>query len=41
MTFIVAMDGKVYQRDLGGNTRDVVAAMTGYNPDKGWEEVKD
>ncbi|MDB5172984.1 MAG: hypothetical protein JWN51_1757, partial [Phycisphaerales bacterium] len=25
----------------GENTRDVVAAMTEYNPDKTWTEVKD
>ncbi len=41
MTFIVAKDGKVYQKDLGENTREVVKAITEYNPDKGWEEVKD
>ena len=41
MTFIVAKDGKVYQKNLGENTREIVAAMTEYNPDKSWEEAKD
>lgn len=41
MTFIVARDGKVYQKNLGQHTRDVVKAMTEYNPDKSWQEVKD
>ncbi|MDB5303609.1 MAG: hypothetical protein JWM97_1158 [Phycisphaerales bacterium] len=41
MTFIIAKDGKVYEKNLGENTRDLVAAMTEYNPDKTWTEVKD
>jgi hypothetical protein len=41
MTFIVAQDGKVYEKNLGEKTRDLVTAMTEYNPDKSWAEVKD
>jgi Protein of unknown function (DUF2950) len=41
MTFIVAQDGKVFQKNLGENTRDTVNAMTEYNPDGSWAEVKD
>jgi hypothetical protein len=41
MTFIVAKDGKVYQKNLGENTSEAVKALTEYNPDNTWEEVKD
>jgi hypothetical protein len=41
MTFIVDQDGKVYQKNLGEGTRDAVMAMTEYNPDTTWAEVKD
>lgn len=41
MTFIVNQDGKVYQKNLGENTRELVKAMTEYNPDSTWVEVKD
>jgi hypothetical protein len=41
MTFIVAKDGNVYQKNLGDSTSDAVKAMSEYNPDKSWEEVKD
>ena len=41
MTFIVGKDGKVYEKDLGEKTRDVVSAMTEYNPDSSWSEVKE
>lgn len=41
MTFIVAKDGKVYEKNLGENTRELVTAMSEYNPDPTWTEVKD
>jgi hypothetical protein len=41
MTFIVAKDGKVLEKNLGPETRELVKAMKEYNPDTGWEEVKD
>jgi hypothetical protein len=37
MTFIVNQDGKVYQKDLGTNTKAIASAMTAYNPDKTWQ----
>jgi hypothetical protein len=37
MTFIVAKDGVVYQKDLGEKTTSEGAAMTAYNPGEGWE----
>jgi hypothetical protein len=40
MTFIVAEDGVVYQKDLGPNTADLAKAMTTYNPDKTWKKVE-
>ena len=36
MTFIVAKDGQVYQKDLGPRTTSLAAAMITYNPDKTW-----
>jgi len=41
MTFIVNQDGKVYQQDLGANTRQTVRAMKEYNPDRQWTLVAD
>lgn len=39
MTFIVSMDGVVYQRDLGPDTASVVAAMDSFDPVEGWTRV--
>lgn len=39
MTFVVNQQGKVFQKDLGKNTRDRVNAMQEYNPDQTWTEV--
>ena len=36
MTFIVANDGIVYQKDLGDKTATIAATMTEYNPMDGW-----
>jgi hypothetical protein len=36
MTFIVNQRGKVYQRDLGPNTSTAAAAMSEYDPGRGW-----
>jgi hypothetical protein len=41
MTFIVNQRGKVYQKDLGPNTRQLAHEMTEYNPDSTWTLVKD
>jgi hypothetical protein len=40
MTFIVNQDGVVYQKDLGEDTLNIAAALTEYNPDQTWAEVK-
>ena len=40
MTFSVNHEGKVFQKNLGKNTAAVAAAMTEYNPDSTWTEVK-
>ena len=39
MTFVVSHQGKVYQKDLGEQTVQVVKDMDKYNPDKTWELV--
>lgn len=36
MTFIVNQQGKVYQKDLGQDTANIVKDMKKYNPDKTW-----
>jgi hypothetical protein len=40
MTFIVNHQGKVYQKDLGPGTTDVVSQMDTYNPDDTWTLVQ-
>jgi Protein of unknown function (DUF2950) len=37
MTFIVNQQGKVYQKNLGPATVQIVKAMTEYNPDPTWK----
>ncbi|HEX7862248.1 MAG TPA: DUF2950 domain-containing protein [Verrucomicrobiae bacterium] len=37
MTFIVNQQGRVYQRDLGEKTAEIVNGMTTYDPELGWE----
>lgn len=39
MSFIVNQDGVVYQKDLGENTDAQVAALTSFDPGKGWKAV--
>jgi hypothetical protein len=38
-TFIISHSGKLYQKDLGPNTADIVRAMKEYNPDSTWSLV--
>ena len=40
MSFMVSHDGKVYEKDLGANSAGVVKAMTRFDPDSSWKEVK-
>jgi hypothetical protein len=41
MTFIINQQGKVYQRNFGPKAAQLAAAITEYNPDKGWTLVLD
>jgi DUF2950 family protein len=38
MTFVVNHQGKVYEKDLGPKTAEIVAKMKEYNPDATWEQ---
>jgi hypothetical protein len=40
MSFMVASDGKVYERDLGPQTAKAVEAIKQFNPDEGWKPSK-
>jgi hypothetical protein len=39
MTFIVNHNGKVFQRDLGKDSRAIGAKMSSFDPGPGWKEV--
>ena len=39
MTFIVSQSGDVYEKDLGPETPSKAAAVTLFDPDKGWEKA--
>jgi len=41
MTFIISHQGRLYQKDLGSKTSDLVGRMNEYNPDGGWTRVAD
>ncbi|MEW6250312.1 MAG: DUF2950 domain-containing protein [Planctomycetota bacterium] len=41
MTFVVSTNGKVYEKDLGEKTAELVAAIAEYNPDDTWAVSKD
>lgn len=41
MTFIVAADGVVHEKDLGRNTEILARAMKAYNPDASWRHSED
>lgn len=41
MTFIVNQQGRVYQRNLGPNTLKIAGTITEYDPDPGWQPVKE
>jgi hypothetical protein len=40
MTFVVNQDGIVYQKDFGKETKKSAEAMTLYDPDETWKQVK-
>jgi hypothetical protein len=39
MTFVVNLNGVIYEKDMGINTADLAKAMTAINPDKTWRVV--
>ena len=41
MTFLVSHHGKVFQKNLGPETRKIAGRMKAYNPDATWAEVKE
>jgi len=41
MTFIVGVDGVVYQKDLGQKTDARAKAMKEYNPDSSWHKAEE
>jgi hypothetical protein len=41
MTFIVAQDGIVYQKDLGKDTVARAKAMKAYDPDPTWQKAEE
>ena len=41
MTFVVNQEGKIFEKNLGKNTRRLAEAIKAYNPDKSWKKVKD
>jgi hypothetical protein len=41
MTFIVGVDGTVYEKDLGSKTAVIATAMKEYNPDSTWKKAEE
>jgi hypothetical protein len=41
MTFIVGVDGTIYQKDLGKKTETEAKEMAAYDPGSGWAKVQD
>ena len=39
MTFVVNLNGVIFEKDLGPKTTDLATAMTAINPDKTWRAV--
>jgi len=39
MTFVVAQDGRVYEKDLGADTTTLAARLSGAAPDASWKPV--
>jgi hypothetical protein len=40
MTFIVGMDGQIYQKDLGEGTAELAASIEEFDPDSSWTAVE-
>jgi Protein of unknown function (DUF2950) len=41
MTFIVAQDGTVYERDLGKQTVQKAKGLKAYDPDQNWKRSEE
>jgi len=41
MTFMISHQGVLYQKDLGGNTVELIKSINEYNPDDSWQSVTD
>jgi hypothetical protein len=41
MSFLVNQSGILFEKDLGGDTASIAAAMTSYDPDRSWRPVTD
>jgi hypothetical protein len=41
MTFVISHQGKLFQKDLGSKTSDIVRSMKEFNPDSSWTLVTD
>jgi hypothetical protein len=39
MTFIINHNGKIYEKNLGKNSKSIGEKMLSFNPDKSWKEV--
>jgi hypothetical protein len=39
MSFMISHDGKLYEKDLGEKSAEVVEHMTTFNPDSSWKPV--
>ncbi|RIL03451.1 MAG: hypothetical protein DCC75_12955, partial [Proteobacteria bacterium] len=39
MSFMVAKDGAVYEKNLGSKSAEIGGGITSYNPDTGWQKV--
>jgi hypothetical protein len=40
MTFLVSHHGRIYQKDLGPRTVEIIKGLQEYNPDSTWKEVQ-
>lgn len=41
MTFLISHQGKLYEKDLGPKTHEIVLKMTEFNPDNTWRAVEE
>jgi hypothetical protein len=41
VTFLINLQGRVDQKNLGAKTAKIASAMTSYDPDQSWTLVRD